>query len=491
MTSERSILVLDEGTTSTRALLFAPDGTVLGMAQQELTQYYPAPGLVEHDALEIWEKTLACARKVVSLAGGADRIAAIGVTNQRETIIAWDKTTGNPHCRAIVWQDRRTQEQCEALRAAGHEPAIQAATGLVLDPYFSATKMRWILDNVPEARAAGDRLAFGTVESWLIWKLTGGLHISDASNASRTMLLALDGATWDEGLCSLHGIAPTSLPEVTDTTGHFGITLPEMLGAPIPICGMAGDQQAATIGQSCLNPGQVKATLGTGAFVLASTGDALPRSNHRLLGTILSQEGGKRRYALEGSVFVAGSLIKWLRDSVGMIAAAGDTEDLARSVEDNGGVVILPALAGLGAPHWRSDVRASISGLSHATGRAHIVRAALEAMAYQIHDLRTAYQGDGCDWSGLRIDGGMSSNNWVAQDLADMLAIPVERPDNVETTALGAAMLAAVGCGLQASLDQAATMQSAFSTFTPALPAPERERRLDLWADTLKRQLQT
>jgi glycerol kinase len=487
MGQERSLLVLDEGTTSTRAILYAPDGTVLGIAQQELTQYYPAPGHVEHDAREIWDKTLACAREMATLAGGADRIAAIGVTNQRETVVAWDKLTGEPVCRALVWQDRRTEDRCEALRAAGHESAIQSATGLVLDPYFSATKMRWILDNVPEARNLGDRLAFGTVESWLIWKLTGGLHISDATNASRTMLLALAGASWDQGLCDLHGVARASLPEVTDTSGQFGVTVPDMLGASVPVCGMAGDQQAATIGQACLAPGQVKATLGTGAFVLASTGHALPHSSHRLLGTVLTQDKGVRRYALEGSVFVAGSLVKWLRDGLGLIGSAIETEALARSVEDNGGVVILPALSGLGAPHWRSDVRAAISGMSFSTGRAHIVRAALEAMAHQVHDLRTAYDGDGCLWSGLRIDGGMSSNDWVAQDLADILGLTVERPTDVETTALGAAMLAAVGCGLYPDLDAASAMQPAFSTFTPAMAGGARDRRLSLWADSLRR----
>jgi glycerol kinase len=487
MGHERSLLVLDEGTTSTRAILYAPDGTVLGMAQQELTQYYPAPGHVEHDAREIWEKTLACAREMTTLAGGADRIAAIGVTNQRETVVAWDKLTGEPICRALVWQDRRTEDRCEALRAAGHESAIQSATGLVLDPYFSATKMRWILDNVPEARSLGDRLAFGTVESWLIWKLTGGLHISDATNASRTMLLALAGASWDQGLCDLHGVARGALPEVTDTSGQFGVTMAEILGSPVPVCGMAGDQQAATIGQACLATGQVKATLGTGAFVLASTGYALPQSSHRLLGTVLTQDKGVRRYALEGSVFVAGSLIKWLRDGLGLIGSAVETESLARSVEDNGGVIILPALSGLGAPHWRSDIRAAISGMSFATGRAHIVRAALEAMAHQVHDLRTAYDGDGCPWSSLRIDGGMSSNDWVAQDLADILELTVERPTDVETTALGAAMLAAVGCGLYPDLDAASAMQPGFSTFTSAIARSARDRRLSLWADSLRR----
>lgn len=487
MPDERLILVLDEGTTSTRAILYRPDGAVVGMAQQELVQYYPAPGQVEHDAAEIWTRTLACARAMVTRAGGADRIRAIGVTNQRETVVGWDRTTGTPIAPAIVWQDRRTEAQCEALRAAGHEPAIQSATGLVLDPYFSATKMRWMLDHVPDARALGARLAFGTIDSWLVWNLTGGLHITDATNASRTMLLALDGATWDAGLCDLLGVPAGALPRVADTHGMFGTTAPDLFGGAIPICGMAGDQQAATIGQGCLSAGAVKVTLGTGAFVLASTGTDLPRSANRLLGTILTQEGGQRRYAVEGSVFVAGSLIKWLRDALHLIDSAGETEALARSVADNGGVVILPALSGLGAPHWRSDIRASIAGLSHATGRAHVVRAALEAMAHQVHDLRAAYASDGHVWRGLRLDGGMSGNDWVAQDMADVLDIAVERPANVETTALGAAMLAAVGAGLYPTLDAATAMQPPYTTFTPAMPDDARRARLAGWQRELTR----
>lgn len=489
MGQERRILVLDEGTTSTRAILYSPLGKIEGIAQQELTQYYPAPGHVEHDAGEIWDKTLACAREMVSKAGGADNIAAIGVTNQRETVVAWDKQTGEPICRALVWQDRRTEGQCEALRAAGHETMVQSKTGLLLDPYFSATKMRWILDNIPEARALGDRLAFGTVESWLIWKLTGGLHISDASNASRTMLLALDGQSWDAEMCALHGVEVKSLPEITDTSGLFGQTSFEIFGAPIAICGMAGDQQAATIGQGCLAPGQVKATFGTGAFVLASTGTDVPKSSHRLLGTVLSQEGGIRHYALEGSVFVAGSLIKWLRDSLGILGSAAETEGLACSVADNGGVVVLPALAGLGAPHWRSDVRAAISGMSFATTRAHIIRAALEAMAHQISDLRSAFEGDGAKWKALRIDGGMSGNDWIAQDLADILNLTVERPADTETTALGAAMLAAVGCGLYPDLAAAQAMQSPYTSLEPAMEDSIREARLSLWRDSMQRNL--
>ncbi len=485
MADDRAILVLDEGTTSTRAILYAADGTVLGSAQQELTQYYPNPGWVEHDAAEIWAETLDCARAMVEKAGGADRIAAIGITNQRETVVAWDRSTGEPICPAIVWQDRRTEERCAELRAGGHEPMVQAKTGLVLDPYFSATKMRWILDHVPAARVLDDQLAFGTVESWLVYKLTGGLHITDATNASRTMLLALDGADWDSELLALHGVGRASLPTITDTHGALGTTEAALFGAAIPICGLAGDQQAATIGQACFAPGEVKATLGTGAFVLASTGTALPRSEHRLLGTVLTQSNGLRTYALEGSIFVAGSLIQWLRDGLGIIAHSPETETWARSVPDSNGVIIVPALSGLGAPHWRADVRGSIHGLTHGATRAHIIRAALEAMAHQIADLRDAYAGDGCDWQALRLDGGMSSNDFVAQDLADILNLPVERPDNVETTALGAAMLAAVGCGLYPDLAAASVMRGGAKAFTPVMTDAVRQTRLSSWHDAV------
>ena len=482
------IMVLDAGTTSTRAMLFGPDGKLRGMAQQELTQYYPRAGWVEHDAGEIWDKTLACARQVVTQAGGADRIAAIGITNQRETVVAWDKSTGAPLHRALVWQDRRTAEVCDGLRAAGQEPVVQAATGLLLDPYFSATKMRWLIDHSPAVKsaAATGRLALGTVESWLVYKLTGGALLTDASNASRTSLLPLAQSSWDEGLCDLFGVPRGALPEVTDNAGNFGRTLPELLGGAIPITGLAGDQQSATIGQGCLSPGETKATYGTGAFVLANMGSEVPRSGHRLLGTVLCQLGGTRSYALEGSVFVAGSLIKWLRDSLGIIADASETAALAASVSDSGGVVVVPALSGLGAPHWRPEARASITGMSFATTRAHVVRAALEAMAQQTHDLATAFAADGAGWKMLKIDGGMSANDWMAQDLADMLDIPVERPDFVETTALGAAMLAGVGVGHYASLKAAAqAMRGTVRRFAPNLDQAARAARLGAWHKAL------
>ncbi len=483
--TDQSILVLDEGTTSTRAMLFGRDGSLRGVAQEELQQFYPQSGWVEHDAGEIWAKTLACARAMVEKAGGADRIAAIGITNQRETVVAWDRETGKPLARAIVWQDRRTAEFCAELKAAGHEEAVQRQTGLLLDPYFSASKMRWLLDNddaVAKAAANG-RLAFGTVECWLVWKLTGGArHISDASNACRTLLLWIDEYEWDNGLCYLFGVPRDALPEVVDCAGKLGVTHPDLFGACIPISGMAGDQQAATIGQGCLSPGQTKATYGTGAFVLRNTGTSIPYSGNRMLGTVLYQLDGVRHYAFEGSVFVAGSLIKYLRDTLGLISSATETEDLARSVPDSGGVVVVPALSGLGAPHWRPEARGIISGLGFDTGRAHIARAALEAMAQQTRDLASAFAADGAPWTSLRIDGGMAANDWMAQDIADLLDIEVCRPDFVETTALGAAMLAAVGCGWFGSLEQAATaMIGPGRTFTPQMDPAIRAERLARW----------
>ena len=480
------ILVIDAGTTSTRAMLFAPDGSLLRAAQADLSQHYPRPGWVEHDAAEIWSRTLACAREVVS--DSPDAIAAIGITNQRETVIAWDKASGEPLTRAIVWQDRRTAGFCAQLKEAGHEAAVQASTGLLLDPYFSATKMRWLLDHDGQVRAAarGGRLAFGTVESWLVFKLSGGAHVSDASNASRTLLLALDGTRFDEGLCALFGVPGSALPTVVDTQGGLAETDPQWLGRAIPICGLIGDQQSATVGQGCLSPGETKATYGTGAFVLTNMGGVLPRSENRLLGTVLTQIGGRRTYALEGSVFVAGSLVQWLRDSLGIISSAAETEALARAIPDSGGVTIVPALSGLGAPHWRPEARGLIAGLSFSSGRAQIARAALEAMAQQTYDLATAFAADGAPWQALRIDGGMSANDWMAQDLADILDLPVERPDFIETTALGAALCAAVGAGLYRSLeDAAAAMRGSAHSFQPAMDGSVRKERLARWRNAL------
>jgi glycerol kinase len=472
------ILVIDEGTTSTRAMLFTREGECRAVEQAELTQSYPRPGWVEHDAAEIWRKTLRVAGAMVAQAGGPANIAAIGITNQRETMVFWDRQTGEPLAPAIVWQDRRTAEACRALREAGHEPQVQATTGLILDPYFSASKIGWAMREWPQLKAAGDRLAIGTVESWLVWKLTGA-HVTDASNAGRTALMALDGG-WDDGLCDLFGVPRAALPEIVDCAGTFGET--RQFGDAIPICGLAGDQQAATIGQACLREGDTKATFGTGAFILTQCGERPRRSEHRLLSTVAWQLGGKRHYALEGSVFVAGSLVKWLRDSLGLLRDVAETDALARSVEDNAGVYLVPALSGLGAPWWEPEARAAITGLSFSSGRAHIGRAALEAMAHQAHDLKQAFAADGADWSRLRIDGGMVANDWMAQDLADMLALTVERPRFAETTALGAAMLAGVGCGWFADLDAAKAMRGTVEAFEPAMDDAVRDARLAGWS---------
>ena len=477
----QNILVIDEGTTSTRAMLFDRHGQLHGSQQETLRQYYPSPGLVEHDAAEIWEKTLRCCQKMIEKAGGADKIAAIGITNQRETVVAWDKRSGEPLAKAIVWQDRRTAAKCEALKADGLEPMVQSRTGLLLDPYFSGSKIGWLLENCPEVREAGDNLAFGTIESYLIYRLTGGKHVTDASNASRTMLMALDGHDWDDELLAMFDIPKKSLPRIVDCAGQIGETAASLFGSPIAICGSAGDQQAATIGQACLSVGQTKATFGTGAFILTNSGETAPRSANRLLSTILYQHAGKRVYALEGSVFVAGSLMQWLRDDIGLLKFAGESEELARSVSDNGGVYLVPALSGLGAPHWRADATASIFGLSFSSRKAHIARAALESMAYLCHDLKTAFSADGVDWQNLRIDGGMVANDWMVQDLANILDITVERPEFFETTALGAAMLAAVGSGIYPTLEAASVMISKLDIYQPDIDPGIRTARLAGW----------
>jgi glycerol kinase len=481
-----TILVIDAGTTSTRAMLFGADGSFGGSAQRELTQHYPRPGWVEHDAAEIWEKSLACARAMVDKAGGAAKIAGIGITNQRETIVFWSRRTGAALGPAIVWQDRRTADLCAALKEQGHEAEVQAKTGLLLDPYFSATKIAWALEHMPAVAGAGGDLCVGTVESWLVFRLTGGLHISDATNASRTALMDIGKGGWDDELIALFGVPRAALPEIVDCAGHYGETLTEHFGAPVAITGMAGDQQAAAIGQACLKPGDTKSTYGTGAFVLTNTGGERPRSGHRLLSTIASQIGGERAYALEGSAFVAGSLIQWLRDGLGLIAASSESEDLARSVPDNGGVYLVPALSGLGAPHWAPEARAAIMGLSFAATRAHVVRAGLEAMAHQTHDLMTAFSRDGARWASLKIDGGMAANDWLAQDLADMLDLPVERPGFIETTASGAAMLGGLGAGLFASLAEAAALRGPVHRFVPAMAGEARAVRLAGWQDAVK-----
>jgi glycerol kinase len=480
------LLVIDEGTTSTRAMLFAADGACLGSEQRELTQSWPRPGWVEHDAEQIWSESLACAQAMVSAAGGAGRIAAVGITNQRETIAFWSRRTGRALAPAIVWQDRRTADLCERLRERGEEEGLQERTGLLLDPYFSGSKIAWALENWPQLKEAGDDLCIGTIESWLVFRLTGGLHVSDATNASRTALMDIRTGLWDAALLDLFNVPPGALPEIVDCAGIVGETLPELFGAPIRLAGMAGDQQAAAIGQACLAEGETKATYGTGAFVLTNSGNRMPASLNRLLSTIAWQIDGRRAYALEGSAFVAGSLVKWLRDGLGLIGSAAETEALARSVPDSGGVYLVAAHSGLGAPHWAPNARGALTGLGLGTGRAHVARAALEAMAHQTQDLMRAFAADGVAWQRLRIDGGMAANDWMAQDLADLLNLPVERPRFVETTALGAAMLAGLGCGLFGSLEEAAAMRGEVDRFEPAIAADVREQRLEGWAKAVE-----
>lgn len=478
--TDQLLLVLDAGTTSTRAIAFTTSGEIVASAARPLTQYYPASGWVEHDAGEIRDLSLAVLEEVAA-AVGVDRIAAIGITNQRETVCFWDRTTGEALSHAIVWQDRRTAEFCAGLK--GHEPAVQARTGLLLDPYFSATKMRWAIDNWPMvADAARDgRLAVGTVESWLIWHLSGGaVHITDATNASRTLLMDLGTCQWDDDLIALFGVPKAALPAIVDCAGALAEAT--IAGRRIPITGAAGDQQAAAIGQGCLSAGMLKATYGTGCFLLAHAGAEPPVSRNRLLATVAWRLDGKPAYALEGAIFVAGSAIQWLRDGLGLIAESAESEALAQSVTDNGGVSFVPALAGLGAPHWAPEARGVICGLSGGTTRAHIVRAALEAQGQQTADLVDALAADGVPAAMLRVDGGMVANNWLCQDLADSLGVVVERPRVIETTAMGAAMLAGVGAGLFADLPAAAAaMAAADVRFHPAIDGAARAGRRRQW----------
>jgi glycerol kinase len=472
------ILAIDSGTTSTRALAFAADGAVLAVRQYPITQQYPAPGWVEHDAAETWTLTARALAEVAAEAG-PERIAAIGLTNQRETIVFWSRRTGEPLAPAIVWQDRRTADTMAGMRAAGHEAMVQATTGLLLDPYFSASKIGWALANWPavrDAAASGD-LALGTIDSWLLWKLTeGASHLTDISNAARTCLMDLGDGQWAPRLLDLFGVPARALPAIAPTAGWLAGC--RLLGRPVPITGMAGDQQAATIGQACLKPGMAKCTYGTGIFLLANAGDAPPVSRHRLLATRLTE----RLFALEGSIFVGGNAVKWLRDGLGILDTAAQSEALAASVPDSGGVTFVPAFAGLGAPHWQPEARGLLAGLTAGTTRAHIVRATLEAMGQQTADLVEAFAADGVVPSTLRVDGGMTANDWLCQDIADATGLAVERPRSIETTALGAAMLAAVGAGIHPSLEAAAgAMVHAGDRFEPRASADQRQARRRHW----------
>lgn len=481
------ILALDQGTTSSRAIVFDLALHPSASAQQEFPQHMPASGWVEHDAADLWATTAATARAAIERAGKSSReIAAIGITNQRETTVIWNRKTGRPIHRAIVWQDRRTAETCQRLKAEGHEAAVSEATGLLLDPYFSATKIGWILDHVEGARAAAQagELAFGTVDSWLIWNLTGGkTHATDATNAARTLLYDIRNGAWSEDLCRLFDVPMALLPEVRDSAAAYGLTRSDLFGAEIPILGVAGDQQAATVGQACFQPGMMKSTYGTGCFALLNTGSQLVRSKDRLLTTIAYQLDGKPTYALEGSIFIAGAVVQWLRDGLGLIAKADETQALAARADAGQDVVLVPAFTGLGAPYWDPEARGAIFGLTRATGPAEMARAALESVGYQTRDLWEAM----CKgWPGaaetvLRVDGGMSANEPAMQFLADMLGAPVDRPKNVETTAKGAAYLAGWKAGLLPDPADYAKNWELDHRFTPAMEEAERDRRYARW----------
>jgi glycerol kinase len=492
------VLAIDQGTTSTRAIVFDEAARPVAFSQQELTQSYPRPGWVEHDPEEIWQSAVATARTAMVKAGFAARdIAALGITNQRETALVWDRATGKPIHPAIVWQDRRTANICQNLKAQGTEPRVTQVSGLLVDPYFSATKAAWILDQVPGARdrARAGELAFGTVDSFLLWRLTGGkVHATEATNACRTLLFDLDNGCWSEELCRLFDVPEAMLPAVHDCAHDFGWSEPELLGGAIRIAGIAGDQQAATIGQACFEPGMVKATYGTGCFALLNIGADPIRSKHRLLTTVAYQIAGKRTYALEGSIFVAGAVVQWLRDKLGIIATAAESGDLAAEADPEQDVYLVPAFTGLGAPHWDPDCRAAIFGLTLGSGRNELARAGLEAVSYQTNDLLTAMR---ADWQGtwqgtselLRADGGLSASNWAMQRLADIVDLPVDRPQVIETTALGAAYLAGLQAGVYPAPQDFAKRWAAERRFEPAMDGGIRARKLAGWSDAVGRTL--
>ena len=485
------ILAIDQGTTSTRAILFDAATRPVAIAQREFPQHYPQLGWVEHDPEDIWRDTLAVAREV--LAGvDAGRVAGIGITNQRETVVVWDRSTGEPIHRAIVWQDRRTAETCEQLKAEGVEPEVRAKTGLLLDPYFSATKVAWILDNVAGARARAERgeLAAGTIDCFLLWRLTGTVHATDVTNASRTSLFDIHEGGWDADLCRLFDVPQALLPEVHDNSRVFGLTAPGLFDGQIPIAGMAGDQQAALFGQACFGPGMVKSTYGTGCFMLINTGETAVASEHRLLTTPAYRLGGKTTYALEGSIFVAGAAVKWLRDGLGIITHASETDGLATQVADSHGIYMVPAFVGLGAPHWDPNARGAVFGLTLDATGAHLARAALEAVAYQTRDLILAMVADGCAAPGaLRVDGGMTANSWLCQFLASITEVPVDRPAELETTALGAAFHAGLATGVWSGLDELDRTWSGGDRFVPNMDAELRTRLLAGWKDAVRRTL--
>jgi glycerol kinase len=492
--SPAHVLAIDQGTTSTRAIAFDPNARAVALARRELAQHYPAPGCVEHDPEDIWRDTLACVREVLARrAVGAQRVAALGITNQRETVLVWERATGRPVHRAIVWQDRRTADECARLRALGVEELVRRKTGLLLDPYFSGTKLAWILDHVSGARARAERgeLACGTIDTFLLWRLTAGrVHATDVSNASRTLLFDIHALRWDAELLRLLRVPRELLPEVRDSSEIFGTTDRALFGHPLPIAGIAGDQQAALIGQSCFRPGMAKSTYGTGCFLLLNTGAEAPLSANRMLTTCAYRIEGRTTYALEGSIFVAGAAVKWLRDGLRMISTAAETADLARSVPDSQGVYMVPAFVGLGAPHWRPEARGLICGLTLDSSVAHLARAALESVAYQTLDLTQAMRRDGASAvTALRVDGGMAANDWFCQFLADILEARVERPAELETTALGAAFLAGLATGVWKTLDSLEGSWSAAAVFAPSLTPERRERLIAGWRQAVARAL--
>jgi glycerol kinase len=488
------VLALDQGTTSSRAIVFDQRGRIITTAQKEFRQIFSQPGWVEHDAAEIWSTQLECAQSALRQAGASKGdVAAIGVTNQRETTVIWDRANGAPIANAIVWQDRRTAERCQALRARGVEADVTATTGLLLDPYFSATKIEWLLDHVPGARMRATRgdLAFGTIDTWLIWNLTGGAHhVTDVSNASRTLLLDLHSLAWSDKLLELFNVPRAVLPRVTASSETVGTTMPGLFGEPIAIAGNAGDQQAATFGQACFNEGMAKNTIGTGAFMLMNVGSRPQASNNRLLATAgwKLAHPESTSYMLEGSVFVAGAVVQWLRDGLGLFARSDDVEALARQVDDSGDVFLVPGFVGLGAPHWDPDARGAIVGLTRGTTKAHIARAALESIAFQSADVLTAMQRDAHrPLTELRVDGGAAKNDLLMQFQADITGVPVVRPEVTETTALGAAYLAGLATGFWSGLQEISHLWRAERRFEPAMQASQRDERIALWHKAVER----
>lgn len=487
----RYLLAIDQGTTSSRAIVFDQNGTSVASDQREFHQYFPSDGQVEHDATEIWESTLAVCRCALDKAGiEASKLAGIGITNQRETTVIWERATGKPIHRAIVWQDRRTASLCTKLKTDGHEDIVVERTGLLIDPYFSATKIAWILDNVEGARARAEacELAFGTVDSWLLWNLTGGRsHCTDASNASRTALFNIHEQVWDNELLSLFRVPKCLLPDVLDSAADYGSTEPQWLGSPVMVAGIAGDQQAALIGQACFKPGMAKSTYGTGCFLMVNTGDRAVRSENRLLTTVAYRLNGKPCYAVEGSIFVAGAAMQWLRDGLKLIAHASESSAHAETVGVDNPVYLVPAFTGLGAPHWDPHARGAIMGLTRDTGIGEIVTAGLQSVCYQTKDLVRAIQNDGADLASLRVDGGMVVNDWLMQFLADILNVTVDRPRITETTALGAAYLAGLQTGVFDSLEQISELWECERQFHAGMRPALRESLYAGWLDAIER----